>query len=85
MYAPCNTPLFGERGLAAATVPALMVSGTVDRLCPNEHHTIFAYRLLGGQPLRTSTNKGQRGRLRLTRESEGTKRWDGGPKSHCGG
>jgi predicted dienelactone hydrolase len=34
MFAPCLTPMFGEHGLAAATVPTLMVAGTGDMYCP---------------------------------------------------
>lgn len=47
LLAPCNTPLFGARGLAAATVPTLMVAGPADFDCPYDHDAAFAYAHLG--------------------------------------
>jgi predicted dienelactone hydrolase len=46
-FSPCLAPLFGEQGLAAATVPTLIVGGTADQYCLYEHDAVFDYLHLG--------------------------------------
>lgn len=48
-FSPCFSQLFGEQGLAAATVPTLLVAGTADQFCPYEHDAVFDYSHLGSQ------------------------------------
>ena len=45
-YEPCATSLFGERGMAEATVPTLLVGGTLDITCDYELETIADYEQL---------------------------------------
>jgi predicted dienelactone hydrolase len=48
-FEPCYAPLFGEHGLASATVPTLLVAGTADQFCPYEHNAVFDYLHLGSE------------------------------------
>jgi predicted dienelactone hydrolase len=41
-------PVFGERGLASAAVPTLLIAGTADRLAPYEWAVVFVYEHWGG-------------------------------------
>jgi predicted dienelactone hydrolase len=45
--APCDIPMFGERGLAAATVPTLIIEGTSDPVCLYQEETLFVFKHLG--------------------------------------
>lgn len=45
--APCWGPLLGERGLASATVPTLIVGLERDERCPYERDALFMYDHLG--------------------------------------
>jgi predicted dienelactone hydrolase len=47
MNAPCYTPMFGDQGLAAATVPSFIVAGTADAACPYDRNAADAYAHLG--------------------------------------
>ncbi|MCC7451288.1 MAG: hypothetical protein IT324_28015 [Anaerolineae bacterium] len=47
--AACLIQLFGEKGLAAATVPTFIVAGTADPYCPYEREATFAYAHLGSK------------------------------------
>ncbi len=42
-------PVFGERGLASATVPTLLLAGTADTLAPYEWAAVFVYKYLGSK------------------------------------
>ncbi len=41
--AGCAGPVFGERGLASATIPMLLMAGTADGLAPYEWDGVFVY------------------------------------------
>ncbi|HVO41466.1 MAG TPA: hypothetical protein VMT34_02530 [Aggregatilineales bacterium] len=60
LFAACKTSLFGDRGLAAATVPTLIVAGTADMECPYEQNATYAYAHLGSRDryLLSEVNKG---------------------------
>jgi predicted dienelactone hydrolase len=49
--APCYGPLFGERGLATATVPTLIVGATHDEYCSYPRDSAFMYEHLGSEHL----------------------------------
>ncbi len=42
-------PVFGERGLASATVPTLLLAGTADTAAPYEWAAVFVYKYLGSK------------------------------------
>ncbi|MBE0690349.1 MAG: hypothetical protein IH587_09545 [Anaerolineae bacterium] len=46
-YLPCYAYIFGERGLAAATVPTLLIAASEDEYCPYATDAVFAYEHLG--------------------------------------
>jgi predicted dienelactone hydrolase len=46
---PCNSAFFGEQGLAAATVPTLLIAGTADQYCPYQQDAGFYYTHLGSE------------------------------------
>ncbi len=46
-FLPCWTSLFGEQGLAMATVPTLLIAAGQDISCPYEKDAAFAYQHLG--------------------------------------
>ena len=46
-YLPCYAYIFGEEGLAAATVPTLFIGATNDTECPYEMDAVPAYAGLG--------------------------------------
>jgi predicted dienelactone hydrolase len=48
-FEPCNSAFFGEQGLAAATVPTLLVAGTADQFCPYQNDAAFDYAHLGSE------------------------------------
>jgi predicted dienelactone hydrolase len=48
-WVPWGGPLFGEEGLAAATVPTLIMGATRDRIAPYERDAAFMYTHLGAQ------------------------------------
>ncbi|MBZ0274520.1 MAG: hypothetical protein K8I60_00160 [Anaerolineae bacterium] len=45
--APCLGPLFGENGLANATVPTLLVGLEKDEVCPYTEEALYIYERLG--------------------------------------
>jgi predicted dienelactone hydrolase len=47
MNSPCWAYIFGEKGLAAATVPSLIVSGTRDVDCRYEQDSVYIFTHLG--------------------------------------
>jgi len=47
MDSPCFAQLFGQQGLAAASVPALIVGGTKDNVCAYEPDDSYIYAHLG--------------------------------------
>ena len=47
MISPCYVPWFGEHGLAAATVPSLIVGGTADDVCGYEPDAAYTFAHLG--------------------------------------
>jgi predicted dienelactone hydrolase len=57
--APCFTPLFGERGLAAATVPTLIIAGETDWYCPYERNAVFMAEHLGSEDVNLITEVGK--------------------------
>ncbi|MFC1961417.1 alpha/beta hydrolase family protein [Chloroflexota bacterium] len=46
-FAPCYGPLFGEQGLAAVTIPTLIVDGTLDQFCPYIRDSVFIVENIG--------------------------------------
>jgi predicted dienelactone hydrolase len=46
---PCNGPLFGERGLAGATVPTLIIGLLNEDVCPYRRDAAFIYDHLGAE------------------------------------
>jgi predicted dienelactone hydrolase len=56
--APCFAPLFGERGLAAATVPILIIAGETDWNCPYERNAVFMAEHLGSEDVALLTAVG---------------------------
>jgi predicted dienelactone hydrolase len=46
-YMVCDVHMFGERGLAVATVPTLLIAGTRDTSCPYDQEAVTAYTHLG--------------------------------------
>jgi predicted dienelactone hydrolase len=44
---PCYGQLFGEEGLAAITIPTLLIAGTADQICPYDLDAAFMYAHLG--------------------------------------
>jgi predicted dienelactone hydrolase len=48
-FEPCNSAFFGEQGLAAATVPTLLIAGTADQYCPYQQNAGFYYTHLGSE------------------------------------
>ena len=49
MLTLCFRPMFGDKGLAAATVPALFMAATSEFFCPYEPDTSYAFAHLGSQ------------------------------------
>ncbi len=49
MIAPCYAPMFGDQGLAAATVPSFIIAATADIVCPYDRNAAYAYAHLGSQ------------------------------------
>jgi predicted dienelactone hydrolase len=47
-YMPCATGLFGARGMAEATVPTLMIGGTLDAVCDYELETVVDRERMAG-------------------------------------
>ena len=47
--APCFGPIFGERGLAAADMPVLIMAGTADEVCLYERDAVFMFNYLGAE------------------------------------
>ena len=47
MWSVCYVGMFGDRGLAAATVPSLIVGGTANDGCPYEPDDAYAFAHLG--------------------------------------
>jgi len=45
--APCFGQMYGEDGLAAATLPAFIVGGTADHTCPYDIDAAYIYQHLG--------------------------------------
>lgn len=45
--APCQGPFFGERGLAGAVVPTLIVGQEQDEICTYERDALFMYEHMG--------------------------------------
>jgi predicted dienelactone hydrolase len=49
MFGPCFVPMFGDKGLAAATMPSFIVGGAANGSCLYEQDTTYAYTHLGSQ------------------------------------
>jgi hypothetical protein len=46
-YLPCSPDFFGERGMAAATIPTLLIGGTADEICTYVGDAVEFYRKMG--------------------------------------
>jgi predicted dienelactone hydrolase len=44
---PCYGQLFGEKGLAAITIPTLLIAGKADQICPYNLDSAYMYTHLG--------------------------------------
>jgi predicted dienelactone hydrolase len=49
LFAPGNTPAFGQAGLASVTVPSMALMGSADLFLPFDRYAEFAYEDLGSQ------------------------------------
>jgi predicted dienelactone hydrolase len=47
MNSPCWSSLFGVNGLSSATVPSLIVGGTLDTICSYQHNAVYDFTNLG--------------------------------------